>query len=561
MITCNRCGSISPASAMSCQNCGAPLSSNVETGLGSSRGFQEQPELPAWLGSLRAGERPAAPADNPSNFSTADLIEEGSLPSWMRSGRPEMNDTGMSSPHVSLRPSSAPGPNTDDSRGINAKSLIDEQSLPSWMRENKPPTGPVPEGGIVASSLLQQDLMPDWMKSLQQNSPIPGNPALSSGWSMSPPSPGFPEPSAPSPMAEGPYEISARPSQGFSARDLVDQQSLPSWMKQQEGTGSVPLQPGTDGTISSSSLLDVNALPPWLRESSRQEQKSGGLPPVQMNSPWQPAQPPMQGGAMSQPSFGQPAPYPTQQGSPVWQPAATSQVPPTPGMNNAPAQGGGLSASSFIDPNALPQWLRPGSEQQNQAGSTMSPPRPAATPRGGYSIPPRVENVRVPSRPRGEINPNESNEAAANVFASMLGVASTTPNFPGSPPVQGYGMQGGSFGQGMPSSPLSPIQGMPSANNIPGQALGGPPGFNNPQGMQGPQVQGYAPGGYNRDMYQPGNQGQGNYQAGNAFLGAPQYPAGGSGMGSLGMETAGGQKTSTKPAKKGWFDMIRDWFR
>ncbi len=551
MITCNRCGSISPASAMSCQNCGAPLSSKAETGLGSSRGFQEQPELPAWLGSLRAGERPAAPADNPSNFSTADLIEEGSLPSWMRSGRPEMNDTGMSNPHLPLRPSSAPGPNTDDSRGINAKSLIDEQSLPSWMQESKPPTGPIPEGGIVASSLLQQDLMPDWMKSLQQNSPLP-DPASFSARPMSPRSPALPEASAPASMANRTNEMSARPSQGFSARDLVDQQSLPSWMKQQGGTGSLPAQPGAGGTISPSSLVDVNSMPPWLQESTRQEQKSGSLPPVQANSPWQP---PMQGGAMQQPSFS-----PMQQGSPVWQ-SASPQIPPTPGMNNAPVQGGGLSASSFIDPNALPQWLRSTAEQQNQLGSAMASQRPAATPRSGYSAPPRVDNVRVPSRPRGEINPNEGNEAAANVFASMLGVASTTPNFPGSPPAQGYGMQGGSFGQGMPGSPFSPMQGTPSANNIPGQVAGAPPGFNNPQGMQGQQAQGYASGGFNNGMYQAGNQGQGNYPAGNAFLGAPQYPANSSGTGNLGIGTDGEQKTSMKPAKKGLFDMIRDWFR
>jgi hypothetical protein len=508
--------------------------------LGSSRGFQEQPELPAWLGSLRAGERPASPVDNPSNFSTADLIEEGSLPSWMRSGRLQMNDTGVSGSHLSLRPSSAPGPNTDASKGINAKSLIDEQSLPPWMQENKPPMGSVPEGGFAASSLLQQDLMPDWMKSLQQDSLNTGSPALSSVQPMSAPSPAFPE----SPLPDGTNEILAGPAQGFSAHDLVDQQSLPSWMKQQEGKGAFPVQPGAEGTFSPSSLLDVNALPPWLQENSRQEQKSGGLPSAQANSSWQPA------------------PSPTQQGSSVWQPAATtSQAPLTPGMNNMPAQSGGLLASSFIDPNALPQWLRSGSEQQNQVGGTMPPQQPVATPRSGYGIPPRIENVRVPSRPRGEINPNENNEAAANVFASMLGVASTTPNFPGPPPAQGYGIQGGPFGQGMAASPLSPVQGSPSVNNIPGQVAGAPPGFNNPQGRQGMQAQGYPPGGFNGGMYQTGNQSQGNYQAGNSFPGAPRYPTSGYGTGNLSMGTDGEQKTSARPAKKGLFDMIRDWFR
>ncbi|MBV9710368.1 MAG: hypothetical protein JO011_05540 [Ktedonobacteraceae bacterium] len=509
MITCNRCGRISPDGAMNCRNCGAPLSSNAETGPGPSRSFQEQPELPAWLGSLRAGERPAAPADNPSNFSTADLIEEGSLPSWMRSGRSDMNDTGMSSPHLSLRPSSASGPNTDDSKGINAKSLIDERSLPSWMQENRQPSGPIPEGGITASSLVQQDFMPDWMKSLQQNQPV-SNPTPSPARPQPPMSSAFPEQAAPSPMAGGANEFSSGPGQGFSARNLVDQQSLPSWMTQQEEKGSAPVQPPVPGTLSPSSLVDVNALPPWLRESSQQEQKSGGLPSSQANQSWQPMQPPTQGGAM-------------QQGSPVWQPASPP-MPPAPGVNNMPPQSEGLAASSFIDPNALPQWLRSGAEQQHQ---------PPASPRSGYGVPPRVENVRVPSRPRGEINPNEGNAAAANVFASMLGVASTAPNYPGSPAAQGYGMQGGPSGQGVPASPMQ--------GNMSGQLAGAPPGFT------GPQAQGYAPGGFNSGVYQTGNPGQGNYPAG--------------GPGNLGMETGSGQKTSTKPAKKGLFDMIRDWFR
>jgi hypothetical protein len=551
VITCNRCGSLSPASAVSCQNCGAPLSNNADFGLSSSRGLQEQPELPAWLESLRAGERPAAPADNPSNFSTADLLEEGSLPSWMRSGRPETNDTSMSSPHLPLRPASFSGPNTDDSKGINAKSLIDEQSLPSWMQENKQPTGPNP-GGLAASSLVQQDFMPDWMKSLQQRPPVSGAPPMTA------------QPK-PTPMAEQrTNEMPPGGAHGFSASDLVDKQSLPAWMTQQGGSGSIPAQPVAGDTISPSSLVDMNALPSWLQESNRQAQKSGALPSAQ-NYPWQSPQPPMQAGSDQQLAFGQPMP-PMPQASPVWQPP---QVPSTPGMNTPPAQGG-MSASSFIDPNALPQWLRSGSGQPDQAGNAM--PFQQAGPnqipfqqasanqqRSGYSIPPRVENVRVPSRPRGEINPNEGNEAAANVFASMLGVASTSPNFPGSPPAQGYGMAG---------MPGSPMQNPSPVGNMPGQGMGAAPGFNNSQGMQG-SPQGYPSGGFNDGRYPTGNLAQGNYQAGNSFSGAPQYQSGGpgipstpNGMGgrSLGME-AGGQRASTKPAKKAWFDMIRDWFR
>ena len=102
--------------------------------------------------------------------------------------------------------------------------------------------------------------------------------------------------------------------------------------------------------------------------------------------------------------------------------------------------------------------------------------------------------------------------------------------------------------------------------NMPGQGAGVDPRFNNSR-MQGAPPQGYPAGGFNGGMYQTGNLGQGNYPGREFLSGASQYPAGNpgipstpNGMGSLGME-AGGQRASTKPAKKGWFDMIRDWFR
>jgi hypothetical protein len=506
--------------------CGASLSSVVETGSGPVRmaASQEQPGLPAWLESLRAGERSAAPANNPSNFSTADLIDDGALPSWMRSGRPDVNDAAVSSPHLTLRPSSTPGPNTDDSKGINAKSLIDESSLPSWMQENRQATGPIPQGGIAASSLVQPDFVPDWMKaSHQQQSPV-SNSGMPSMQPMPPQPPAlsaqYRQPAQPG----RPDEFAQQPPQGFSAGGLIDQQSLPPWMTRQEKKNPAVsgVESAAPGGLSPSSLLDMNAVPSWMRESGQQEQRSGGFPPVQPNQPWQAASPAMQTPPLQNPSG------PTSQ-QPMW-------VPPAPGQGNS------LSASSFIDPNSLPEWLRSGNEQRQAGGLMPQQQSPAINPRSGYGVSPRVENIRVPSRPRGELNPNEGNEAAANVFASMLGVASTAPNFPGSPAGQPYGMQ-------------SPSPG----GNMPGQM---------PAGAQGPQrPQGYAPGGYNSGIYQTGNPGQqGNYQMGNPSAGANQYPMAGmspraNAAGMPGNEMGTDQRSATKPAKKGFFETVRDWFR
>src|SRR5271157_138352 len=90
---------------------------------------QEQSALPAWLESLRVGERAPRPTNNSPKFSTVDLIEEGSLPSWMHAQRNEtQNVTGANMP-VPLRPSSLPAPSTDSqpfpASGFAAQSLID----------------------------------------------------------------------------------------------------------------------------------------------------------------------------------------------------------------------------------------------------------------------------------------------------------------------------------------------------------------------------------------------------------------------------------------------------
>ena len=56
---------------------------------------QRQPELPAWLETLRTSERPTASTPDTSGFSTGDLVEEGMLPSWMR---PEHADAADNTP-------------------------------------------------------------------------------------------------------------------------------------------------------------------------------------------------------------------------------------------------------------------------------------------------------------------------------------------------------------------------------------------------------------------------------------------------------------------------------
>jgi len=500
VITCNNCGTVNPDTVRNCQNCMALLPAPVgkaESGVNARAGTQDQPALPAWLESLRAGDRPAV---EPKSFSLEDMREDGMVPSWMQPNRSQ--DERNSNSYPAMRSASIPAPNTDEGyaqeRNISANSLIDANALPSWMQPDKPQ---LPQQNIPASSLVQPEFMPDWMKTMQPSSSM--------------------QPSAPLPQQQKPpTQQPSLPAQGFSAQQLIDPQALPNWM-QQEGSqrftppaqlpmpqanqsGNGPI--GQSG-FAASSLLDMNALPSWMCESERngngQDQRG----------PQQPAQ---RGYEQQQP----------------WQ-APQQQQPPYPSVSGSNAsgqsQGGTLSMGSLIDVNALPEWLRsaadnPQSQQGHieQAGNRYTG-GPNTTP--NYTFPPRAENVRVPNRPRNESGTNEGSEVAANVFSSMLGVASNAPQYPAQQ------QQGYPGGQGMGNVPTPLNQG---------------------QGMQKPQ--GYATGqmgqqNYIQNVQYPSTQ-QGNYPG----MGQGNYPEQQQNQGPM-------PNQGEKPAKKGGlFEAIRNFF-
>jgi hypothetical protein len=444
VITCKSCGGLVQAHLANCQYCGMPLSNANQGDLGSRKGVHKQSELPSWLESLRANERPNSPANGQPFFSTADLIDDGALPSWMRPENAEMMEKGNSGKHPAWRPASLSAPNTDNAiippKAFPASSLIDEQSLPSWMqggdRQNtQPATGatfaaPASQGIFSPANLIQPD---DLLGSIT-------------------------------------------PPQRLSAQDLVDQQAMPQWMSGQpdqlgQQAGWPPesaLQSGPSG-LSASSLLDVNSLPPWLRE---EEQAQGRPDHLRVNTPGEPGQ--------------------------------------------IPSGSSRLTGASLIDVNALPDWMR-SPETQQQAGM---PPIGNARPVAGSA--PRIENARVPSRPRSEMVPLEESEVAANVFSSMLGVSSSAPNF------HPAGTQ-----WNRPSQPLG-FTGMPAAQGY------------NPAGYPGGQQGAYPPGGPTGNARSEGIPMGG--QPGMAQQ--PQRPVTGQQADSLG----------SKPAKRGFIETIRSWF-
>jgi hypothetical protein len=469
MISCNRCGRQVPAGLARCQNCGAPLSSVAN----NSMDAQEQGELPAWLESLRAIERPGAPAGGQPGFSTADLVDDDDLPGWMRTEQAQDKGESDSNKHPAIRPASMSAPNTDANMmrpgGFSASDLIDPVSLPSWMNPNQQPANPAAppvSRGANGPQAYPQGISRD----------VP--PQLASG--------------------AHPYQESS--ASLFSASDLIDRQALPNWMSPGQPNQPVPplssasatwqggpaptapapgrnVENGPRADISGSSLLDMNSLPPWLREGQQGQ--------------------------------GQP------------------------GSNN-------MSAGSLIDMNALPSWLRAvdGQPQGSPTGRNVPPPL--------YGTAPRIESARVPSRPRAEMMPPEQSEVAANVFSSMLGVASNTPYYPAP---TGGGQQSFQSAPGQPSGSLYTAQ--------PAPFMASPSVFNSEQGIPSgsimpvpPHVQGTMPGGY-----------AGNYNNAyqNPYATNPANNAGQPGAFNTGQGVAT-NSANAKPGKRSFLDTIREWF-
>ncbi len=504
LILCSNCGSEIPDVLVSCQFCGTPVpgETNMPKGTnmsGTQAYAPKQPELPAWLETLRSSERPPGPANSGSLYSVDGTIDENALPSWMRS---DMMNNAASGKLPAIRPASRPAPNTEGGFvspvNMSASSLIDQQSLPSWMQEPQTPSqaplqplSQVSQQNISAASLVQQEALPTWMKAAPEQQQ-PATPPIAA-------------------QASAPYASPAIPQQGLSGNDLIDQQGLPAWMSgqatgrpaQANGSGEA----GAERGMNAGSLIDANALPSWLREGAQQEQRSpnANVAPGIL-------------GMGAAPIAPMPASLPK-----AMQPVQPMQPMQPSNMNNS------ISASSFVDVDALPSWLRPAVEPRGasggNAGNNGQPNRS-----GAFGASARGENMRVPSRPRAEMPSIEESALAANVFASMLGVASATPNLtgPGQQPNESMGRGQAQSGQfpppAFPVYPAQPVQSpapSPQSANTGGISNSNWSGF--PEGSQSPQMPPMAPPpGYAMPM--PQNMGNNQYGQ-NGQMGQGNQPA------------------------------------
>jgi hypothetical protein len=490
-----------------------PLYSVHQEGADLGNDVRGKSELPTWLESLRVNERPNLPASEQSYFPMADLYEDGTLPSWMRPENAEMLEKGKSGPYPAWRPASMSAPHTDEniipSEGISARSLIDEQSLPSWVQGNQQnpqsttgstPVTPDSQRNFSAASLIQPDQLPDWMQSMPQASQ--SSASQNTVW-------GGEQPGASqvriNSYTSDPANVNTYPQpQPFSAPELADPQAITHMFTGQTGQqAGYPSRttPQVQSGLPASSLLDENSLPTWIREEEQM--------------PGQPGQ----------------------------RPAYTSRQSGQPSSENH-----GLSGASLIDANALPGWLT-SYEAQQQAG-LQSTGNARSLPTIGTS--PRGESVRVPSRPRSEITSHEQSEVAANVFSSMLGVASTAPYFPSTGSSQNVSDPSQGMPVGQPQAPAGTQWNAPSQSS--GFAGAPPVHAFNPAANQMGQPGASPPGGY------PGYVSPGSPPM-TALPGTTQSPpVNGPGM-PVDLAATGKPGTNASSSKKrGFIETIRSWF-
>jgi len=425
-----------------------------------------------------------------------------------------------------------------------------QTELPTWLeslRVNERSNSPVSDQSQFSmSDLVDEEALPSWMRPENAEMMEKGNSGKYPAW-------------RPASMSAPHTDVGNVPPEGLPARSLIDEQSLPSWVH--STTGPMPVTPDSQRNFSAGSLIQPDDLPDWMKSLPQSPQ-----PSAPQNNVWGDAQ------------------YPTSQvreNSYTPDPTYSNSNPLPQSFQNEPS---GFNASSLLDANSLPTWLREGDQVQSYGSSQSGQDSTGNSGLTGSSLidanavpgwlrsyddqqqtnmqsmgnmrsqssgtAPRVENVRVPSRPRAEIVPQEQSEVAANVFSSVLGVASSAPYFPSTgtgsqwnAPVQEATFPSQGFQSGQPQPPAG------MQWNAPVQSPGNP-------GI--PPVQGY-----NLAIYQGGQQVV-NPAGGNpGYSGMPQQPQqppNGPHMPMAGQQS-NTNASSSKPVKRGFLDTIRSWFK
>lgn len=328
-----------------------------------------RPDASAFPGIESAGSYQAPPGDG-GGLSAGSLLDPNALPGWLSGQQGQAASASMRS-----------------GEGMRAQSLIDDAALPEWMRnEANGSTGNGNGAGIAGASALAQPALPP---------AVPAWGAAPAAAPVYPPSPAAPiAPMMPGAGAFPPAQLNGQ--QGFSARDLVDPNAMPSWA-QPEQSGQPGLSQGADpargaaapGQWSASDLIDPAMLPGWVRENDGAAPQNGMAPPA----------PPMPGSAYDAPrerTGRVPSPQNTR-GAGNSARSSVSDREPTGqdfGASRAGPRGGAsrkYPAARPLDDSEKPAWLLDGSDGYDEYGG-YGQPGGSASPAGHPGHGPRSRN-------------------------------------------------------------------------------------------------------------------------------------------------------------------------
>jgi len=379
---------------------------------------------------------PPAPT---SPFDGASLVDEASLPDWLRSSR---QTEPLPLPFTVSESVGAKGVTAKNQPAAPAsQSGADDEELPEWLRQvyteahvpplnpEKPPSAREPGSTLSAASLVDERSVPKWIREANQTSPLPNledvlsAPPLFSGPPASPPVAGT---TATTPPPAG------APTTWLEGNALLDEASLPEWLRtigeppSASSAAKTPFAPppaagqslpgSTSGIFSAAELIDTQALPAWMKT---EESKA---------SPAQPGDAPREAKpAGSTSGIFSAAELIDTQALPAWMKTQEPQAAPAPPADTpreakpAGSTSGIFSAAELIDTQALPAWMKTQKPQIEFEApvETSETPRPSGSTSGIFSAAELIDTQALPAwikeqdqGPAGSQTPSEERQTS-----------------------------------------------------------------------------------------------------------------------------------------------------
>lgn len=425
---CPRCGQLNRPEAVACAVCGTRFAQ-----AGGSPGGGDG--LPDWLRQIQSGQQqgagqtyqsypqqatgsaaaypqtahsPQTPYQQPAQpqafiapsqqFSAGSLVSDDALPDWLRSagqesavpqqpaswggagagwgaapaggvaqGYPAQASAPQGAGYGPAQPT-APQTSGPLTYGQPGNTLFDDAALPEWLRDASRGFGVDPAPRPSAPAQLPPQATPG------------ASPAAAPGaYAAFPPQPAAPAASTAFPSIDQAGQRHApQPNQsgGLSGNALLDPGALPQWLGGQQTLGAPSAGPANPGGMAAQSLIDESALPQWLRA----EPNTSPAPAPTYAAPAV-APAPTVTGRIAASANAEPLPawlnqvYSDANVARIEQPAVAPAwgapaAPPVHTPMSAPG-GGDISAGTFVDESALPEWLR--------SQGAMESPAPAAS--------------------------------------------------------------------------------------------------------------------------------------------------------------------------------------